>query len=195
MTDIKSLPVAVIGAGPVGLAAAAHLIGRGHAREGLRGRRDGRRQRARLGPRAPVLAVGVQRRRRRQRSPEAARLAGAARRRLPDGRGPLRGLSAAARGDAGDEGRRRDGHPRHGDHPARHRQGDEPGPRDAPFVLSVVNGSRAPGSGAGGHRRVRHLDDAEPARRRRRSGRGRGRESRQDRLRDAGRPRARPRDL
>ena len=29
MTDMKSLPVAVIGAGPVGLAAAAHLIERG----------------------------------------------------------------------------------------------------------------------------------------------------------------------
>jgi thioredoxin reductase len=29
MTEIRSLPVAVIGAGPVGLAAAAHLIGRG----------------------------------------------------------------------------------------------------------------------------------------------------------------------
>ena len=94
------LPVAVIGAGPVGLAAAAHLIERGIPVKVYEAGETVARQRARLGPRAPVLAVGLQHRRRGERPAEAARLAGAARRRLPDRLGPLRGLPAAARRNA-----------------------------------------------------------------------------------------------
>ena len=72
--------VAVIGAGPVGLAAAAHLLARGLEPRRLRGRRRRRREHPRVGPRARVLALGVQRRPGRGRAARAPRLDGARRR-------------------------------------------------------------------------------------------------------------------
>ena len=69
-TRLDDLPVVVIGAGPVGLAAAAHLAERGIAFTGAGGRRRPGRRRAAVGPRAAVLAVAVQHRRGR---PPAAR--------------------------------------------------------------------------------------------------------------------------
>ena len=69
-TPLDDLPVVVIGAGPVGLAAAAHLAERGIPFAVLEaGDAPGRRG-APVGPRAAVLAVAVQHRRRR---PPAAR--------------------------------------------------------------------------------------------------------------------------
>ena len=55
-------PAAIIGAGPVGLAAAAHLLARGIEPLVFEAGARGRRERARVGPRARVLALGVQRR-------------------------------------------------------------------------------------------------------------------------------------
>ena len=62
MRKSEELPVAVIGAGPVGLAAAAHLIERGPAGEGLRGRPRRRRESARLGPCSRLHALALLRR-------------------------------------------------------------------------------------------------------------------------------------
>ena len=59
---LATLPVAIIGAGPIGLAAAAHLVERGIDFVVLRGRRRGRRERARVGPHPAVLAVEAPRR-------------------------------------------------------------------------------------------------------------------------------------
>ena len=111
MTEIQSLPVAVIGAGPVGLAAAAHLIGRGvptkvyEAGETVASNlREWGHVRlfspwkfnVDTAARALLKSNGWQ-------EPP--------RRRLPDGRRPVRGLSTAARRDGGDERRRRDRQP------------------------------------------------------------------------------------
>ena len=60
--DHAQLPVAVIGAGPVGLAAAAHLA-RARIEPVVFEAGDARRrERARVGPRARLLAVGLQHR-------------------------------------------------------------------------------------------------------------------------------------
>ena len=61
------LPVAIIGAGPVGLAAAAHLLARGLDPLVLEAGPDDRRGGARLGPCADVLALALRHRRRRPR--------------------------------------------------------------------------------------------------------------------------------
>ena len=105
-TDIRDCPVAVIGAGPVGLAAAAHLIERGLPVRVYEAGSDRRRERARLGPCAAVLAVAIQHRpaaralleRHGWQEPPADA--------LPTGARSVRRLSRAACRNAGDGGRR-----------------------------------------------------------------------------------------
>ena len=102
MSHANPLPVAVIGAGPVGLAAAAHLLDRGLQPLVLEAGERGRREHPRVGARARLLALGVQRRPGRRRAAGAPRLDRARRGRLPDRRRARRALPGAARGDAGD---------------------------------------------------------------------------------------------
>ena len=60
MSEAKT--VAIIGAGPVGLAAAAHVLERGLAADRAGSRRRCRPRHAAMGPRSAVLAVGIQHR-------------------------------------------------------------------------------------------------------------------------------------
>ena len=60
MTKRSELPIAVIGGGPIGLAAAAHLIERGAPVKALRGGSRHRGKCARLGPCTAVLALALQ---------------------------------------------------------------------------------------------------------------------------------------
>ena len=77
------LPVVVIGAGPAGLAAAAHLIERGIEPAGPGSRTRRRRRGARVGTRAAVLHLGRGHRPRRREAPRPHRLDPPRRRRLP----------------------------------------------------------------------------------------------------------------
>ena len=141
-----NLPVAVIGAGPVGLAAAAHLIARGlpvkvyEAGATVAANvRDWGHVRLfspweyNIDPAARALLE----RRGWQEPPAMAFPTGATSRRLPQ----------AAGRDAGDGRRRRDRRASDSDHPARRRQGREQGLADTkPFALSVSNGNGAVGA-------------------------------------------------
>ena len=169
MTSRPDLPVAVIGAGPVGLAAAAHLVERGFRPLVFeRGRSVG----------AALLEWGHVR----VFSPWRYNIDAAARgllERTPAGALPiptgcrpaarssatiLAPLAAAA-GDRAESEARRD---RDRDHPAGARQGFERGPRGCAVRRPLRRRNRrAPRSCPGGDRRVRHLDAAEPDRRRR----------------------------
>ena len=60
--DSRTLPIAIIGAGPVGLAAAAQLVSRGEIPDRPRSGRRGGRGRSPVGARSRVLAVALQRR-------------------------------------------------------------------------------------------------------------------------------------
>ena len=101
MSTHSDLPVAVIGAGPVGLAAASHLIERG-SREALREPVKRPRRICATGAMSPVLAVALQHGCGRKAHPAPGRLAGAARRRSADRPRPVRRLSQAACGNARD---------------------------------------------------------------------------------------------
>ena len=172
MDDVKPLPVAVIGAGPVGLAAAAHLLTRGHEPLIFEAGETRRRQRARLGARARLLALGVQHRPRGGRPARGRRLDGAARPSVPDRRRDRRALPRAAGRAAGDRrpaGARRARHRGHA--PAGSTSSRTPGREQAPFELhasttaAIEQRVRCPR----GDRRLRDLDAPQPARRRRRA--------------------------
>ena len=94
----ESLPVVIIGAGPVGLAAAAHVLSREPHAARARGRADGRRRHSPLGARAHVLAVEVQRGFGGGRDPGAIWLVDAGRRRVPDRARSRRAVSGATGG-------------------------------------------------------------------------------------------------
>ena len=122
-TDTRALPVAVIGAGPVGLAAAAHLIERGVP---VRVYEAGATVAASVREWGHVRLFSpwrfnTDRAAARSSSGTAGRSLPADA--FPTGRRSLRRLSAAARRNARDARRHRDRHRRHGDHPARRRQG------------------------------------------------------------------------
>ena len=130
MTSLDNLPIAVIGAGPVGLAAAAHLIRRGlpvkvyEAGETVAANvRDWGHVRlfspweynTDAAARALLQAHGW------QEPPGKA---------MPTGAGPVRGLPQAAVRNPRDGGGDRDGREGHGHHPTGRRQGAQQGPRD-----------------------------------------------------------------
>ena len=83
--DAQPSPVAVIGAGPVGLAAAAHLLASGEEPIVFEAGPIGRDEHPGLGPRPPLLALALRRRRGRRGAARSGR-AGAPRnpKRLPD---------------------------------------------------------------------------------------------------------------
>ena len=177
MRESPPLPVAVIGAGPVGLAAAAHLLARGIEPLVLEAGDGRRRQRARLGPRARLLALGVQRRPRRRRAAGGRRLGGARPpRRLPDRRRDRRALPRAARRAAGDRdacryGARVTAVTRAGSTSSR----TPAATRRRSSCVVDSRRRRAARARPRGDRRVGHVDAAQPARRRRRARRGRAR--------------------
>ena len=197
MTSSDALPVAVIGAGPVGLAAAAHLIRRGlpvkvyEAGETVAANvRDWGHVRlfspweynTDTAARALLQSHGW------QEPPGKA---------MPTGSDLYEAYLKPLVRDARDGGGDRDGREGDGDHPAGRRQGAQQGPRDqAVRARRLERQRRDPARpGAGGDRRLRHVDGPESARRGRHPGRGRGRERGPHRLRHPGRARARPRRL
>ena len=135
---------------------------------GLRGRRRRRRERARVGARAGVLAVGVQRRPGRERAARRAR-AGRAR--------PGRATRRAPRSSSATSSRsprcRRSPSALHlgarvvgvAQARARQAQGRRAATRRRSSSSSSEDGERAPLPRTRGHRRLRHVDAAEPARR------------------------------
>ena len=167
MTRIEELPVAVIGAGPVGLAAAAHLIERG-LRPVIfeRGESVG----ASLLEWAHVRVFSPWR----YNIDAAARrlleflgMACARRRCASHRRRDRRSILGPARRSAGDIGQSQAR--RHGerDHAARPRQSVVQRSRQGALRRPLHRQTRrAPVAGARGHRCVRHLDSAEPDRRR-----------------------------
>ena len=181
------LPVAVIGGGPVGLAAAAHLIDRQIPVKLLRSRGDGRRQRARLGPCPHVFALALQYRCRVAKTTRSLAMARTRSRQDADRRGDLRGVSATLGGDSRDDCDRRDrGTGRHG-HTPRHGQGNEPRPRQAAVRSFRCHAARHTArSGARRHRCIRHMDQPQSTRRQRIAGGRRAGARGWDRLRHSG---------
>ena len=154
---------------------------------GLRGRRRGRREHPGVGPRAGVLAVGVQRRPGRRRTACGCRLGGAAGGRVSDRVGHRRALPRAARGAAGDRAGAAPRCARDRRDAARDRQAQGRRSRRR-AVRAGRRGARrgAAVPGVGGDRRVGHVDAAEPARGGRRAGARRAGRRRPDLLRDPG---------
>lgn len=104
MPNTTSLPVAIIGAGPIGLAAAAHLHARGEAFVILEAGQRRRRQPAPVVPRSGLQPVALPDRRCRPRSDGVHLLVGARPRGLPDRRRDRLGLPRAACGDRPNRG-------------------------------------------------------------------------------------------
>ena len=179
MTSIAELPVAVIGAGPVGLAAAAHLVQRGIAPADLRARRERRRVAARMGACAGVLALALQHRR---RGAGPARQRRAGRRPTPtaadwrrDRRATICSRSPRCRRSPANL---KLGATVTGDHPRGPRQGVLDEDRDStPFVVRYIDrdGDEHRDRGTRGDRCLRHLDAAQPDGRRRAAGARRAR--------------------
>ena len=96
-TPDSRLPVAIVGGGPVGLTAAAHLLARHATLYRARSRPRSRRGRPRMGPCRDVLAVALHVDRVARALLEVGRLAGAARRGVADRQRPGRPLRGAAR--------------------------------------------------------------------------------------------------
>ncbi len=167
MDSAKNLPVAVIGAGPVGLAAAAHLIERGLRTADPRSRAPGGRRHRASGATSAVLPVGV-RHRRRRRPPAGQRPDGQAPR--ADGRCPTGGnwstkylapLAATSRRWR-PAPHRRPG--RRGD-PARHGQDPHRRPRQHALRGPDRHADGGPRyDRRRGHRRLRQLVHPQPAR-------------------------------
>ena len=163
----ESLPVVIIGAGPVGLAAAAHVLSRNLTPLVLEAGRDGRRRDSPLGARPHVLAVEVQRGSGGGRDPGAIRLVDARRRRVPD-RPRSRGALPGAAGRHAASWPRTSGCNTRVIGVARqhHDLMKDGGAEDAPFLVRVAGpDGEQDVARAGGDRRLRHDRDARRARR------------------------------
>ena len=192
-----SLPVAVIGAGPVGLAAAAHLLARGETPLVLEAGDS-------VG--ASILEWGhvrlfspwryvVDRRVRRLARADGLDVAA---RRGPAHRPRVgRALPGAARRAARDRPAPAPRHARALGRPPGLRQDEDARPRGGAVRPAGVerDGDRGGDPGQGRHRRLGHLRQPEPARRERPAGHRRARRRRPDRLRHPRCARRRPRSL
>ena len=175
----QQLPVVVVGAGPVGLAAAAHLLERGLAPLVLERGDAGGEQRRELVARPRVLALGLQHRRCRATPARTAGLGGTRPRAAPDRRRARRPLPQAAGRDSGAELAHPPRRTGHAGHARRVRQDEDRRPRARPLPRARRDGRRRgahPGSRR--DRRERHLRHPEPARGRRRAGARRAERSR-----------------
>ena len=191
------LPVAVIGGGPVGLAAAAHLLDAGAGADRTRGRSLGRDRRADLGPCPDVQSLALQHRPRMPSASRAPWLDGTGPRNVPGRPRAGRLVSRAAGQPAGvivatvvrsTGHRRRPGR----DWQSTRRREESRAVRGA---LQDAGGFRSPSARAGRHRRLGNLGHPWLGRRQRTArhrGTGRGRS---DPLRHARYPWGRPRTL
>ena len=174
------LPVAVIGAGPVGLAAAAHLVERGIRPRHLRTRRERRRIACSNGRMCGSSRPGATTSTRpRARLLERVGMARARRRRAADRRRDRpRNISRRSPRCPQIAANLKLGATVTGDHPRRARQGLVARPRQGALrhPLHRWRRRRAPAARPRGHRCLRHLDAAEPdgRRRPRRARRARG---------------------
>ena len=127
MSEAKT--VAIIGAGPVGLAAAAHVLERGLAADRAGSRRQCRPRHAAMGPRPAVLALGIQHRQGGGAAAGDDGLEFARARPVSDRRGNGGALSRTARGPRRAQAAHPHLEPRHRHQPRRLRQAQDQGPR------------------------------------------------------------------
>jgi hypothetical protein len=124
--------VAIIGAGPVGLAAAVHVLERGHDARGNRSRLRGRSCGPPVAPCPAFLTLGIQRRSRRRATARANRMEFSGSPGLSDRRGTLGAVSDPARNPHGAQERDPHVEPRHRHFACRLRQGKDERPRKRP---------------------------------------------------------------